>query len=40
MSFESEVSPGTVRQLREMWEYKTGQPLASGWNAAFADWIK
>jgi hypothetical protein len=34
------TTPGAVRHLREMWEYKTGQPLGPGWNAAFADWIK
>jgi hypothetical protein len=40
MNFEPEVSPGAVRQLREMWENKTWKRLGSGWNAAFADWIE
>jgi hypothetical protein len=40
MSFESEATPGSVRQLREMWENKTAAALGPAWNAAFADWIK
>jgi hypothetical protein len=35
-----EVSSGAVRQVREMWENKTGQFLGPRWNAAFEDWIK
>lgn len=42
MSFESEATPGAVRQLREMWENKAAatKPLGPGWNAAISDWIK
>jgi hypothetical protein len=41
MGFESEATPGAVRQLRDMWENKTAarKPLGPGWDAAFADWI-
>jgi hypothetical protein len=35
-----EVSPGAVRQVREMWEFKTDQWLGPGWNAGVAGWIK
>jgi hypothetical protein len=40
MNSEEEVSDGAVRQVREMWEFKTDQRLGPRWNAAFADWIK
>lgn len=40
MSSDEEVSPGALRQVREMWEFKTGQWLGPRWNAGFADWIK
>lgn len=40
MTYESEATPGALRQLREMWEFKANELLGSGWNAAFADWIK
>jgi hypothetical protein len=41
MSFESEATPGAVRQLCEMWENKTAAkwPLGPRWEAAFAEWI-
>jgi hypothetical protein len=29
-----------ARQLREMWEQKTGDRLGSAWDPAFSDWIK
>jgi hypothetical protein len=29
-----------ARQLREMWEHKTGEGLGRAWDAAFLDWIK
>lgn len=35
--FEDDLA---ARQLREMWEHKTGQFLGHGWDPAFADWIK
>jgi hypothetical protein len=29
-----------ARQLREMWEHKTGDRLGPAWDPAFSDWIK
>jgi hypothetical protein len=40
VSSDDEASSGAVRQVREMWENKTGQRLGPRWNAAFEDWIK
>ena len=32
--------PAAGRQLREMWEHKTGERLGPNWDFAFADWVK
>lgn len=41
MSFDSEVTPGAVSQLRQLWENKThaDRPLPAWQNAALGNWI-
>jgi hypothetical protein len=41
MASDQEIqSAASARQLREMWEHKTGDRLGSAWDPAFLDWIK
>jgi len=39
-SSQENQSAGAARQLREMWEHKTGDRLGPAWDPAFLDWIK
>lgn len=39
MNSETEIS-AAARQLRETWENKTCRYLGSGWDDAFANWIR
>src|SRR5438105_658252 len=41
MASGQEFATGAAaRQLREMWEHKTGDRLGPAWDMAFLDWIK
>jgi hypothetical protein len=40
MAYGQDIQSAAGRQLREMWEHKTGDRLGPAWDPAFVDWIK